>query len=1125
MLVCPVCGEENPERARFCLACGAALETGEEPTGEERRLVTVVFSELIGLSETGTDPEELKRSLDPFHALVRREVTNYGGTLDKFMGATALAVFGAPVAHEDDPERALRVALNVRDAVRQLAESDVRVAIRSGVNTGEAIVGRPGVGPQIGEAVTGDVVNTASRLLSLAAPGEIVVSEEAFAAAEFAFEFEELEAVEVKGKAEPLRPRRVLAARSRFGVDLRPRPSTPFVGRREEREMLEAAFRRAVVEDSVQLVTITGEPGIGKTRLVQELARFADEWPALVRWRQGRSLPYGDGVGYWAIGEIVKAEAGILESDEPAVVAEKLSAAVGHHVEPSERDWVRARLAPLVGLEGVSPEVPRDELFTAWRRFLESVARTSAVFVFEDLQWADDGMLTFIEHLVDWAVGLPMLVVCVARPELYERHPAWGGGRRNATSIALSPLTEQETWMLLSALLERDTLSPEDRAALLERAGGNPLYAEEFARMLRDVTVTRPTAMPQTLQLLIASRLDSLLPEEKAVLHDAAVVGKVFWTGAVAAMSGLAEEEVERRLDEAVRREFVRPVRGSTVAGQHEYAFLHALVQDVAYGQIPRAARADKHVAAAAWIRDVAGDRVSDLAEVLAHHYGEALELARTSGQDPTELEALTGNALMMAGDRAKRLDPARALPFYRRARATLPADDPERVRALVEAAEAAEDLALFEESRRDFDLAIEEARTRSDPLALGEGLARRARSVQVHGSAARSMLEEAIEVLETQEPGPELARAYSAMAGHRYVAGENLAALPWADKALTLADELGMEGEAVLALQYRGAARAQSGDRGGLEDLREALRRGLDLGLGTETSIAYNNLAYQLWFWEGPEAALRVWDEMAAFCRVRGFQTMALFAQAGALESMFDLGDWDQVLRTAHQMRAWDLEHGPTRVSVTALTYEGWVHLRRGGVDAAAATLEVLLPLARAIGYAEYVAPPLVLGAECHLATGDREGALQHVREFTAVTEEQEDYRSMFLPVVVRILVEAGALEDAEALVAQAGQPASSRHRLGLVTARAIVAEAGGDLEEALAAYREAAAGWGAYRFGLECARTSIGAARVFLALHRDRDAGPLLDGAIRLLGPMGATPLLEEAEGLRARAGATTT
>jgi type II secretory pathway predicted ATPase ExeA len=325
-----------------------------------------------------------------------------------------------------------------------------------------------------GEAVTGDVVNTASRLLDLATPGEIVVSEETFAAAEFAFEFEELEPVEVKGKAQALRPCRVLAARSRFGVDLRPRPSTPFVGRREEREMLEAAFRRAVVEDSVQIVTITGEPGIGKTRLVQELARFADEWPALVRWRQGRSLPYGDGVGYWAIGEIVKAEAGILESDDPGAVAEKLSAAVGHHVEASERDWVRARLAPLVGLEGVSPEVPRDELFTAWRRFLESVARTSAVFVFEDLQWADDGMLVFIEHLVDRAVGLPMLVVCIARPELYERHPSWGGGRRNAISIGLSPLSEQETWMLLSALLERDMLSPEDAPRCSSAPAGTP---------------------------------------------------------------------------------------------------------------------------------------------------------------------------------------------------------------------------------------------------------------------------------------------------------------------------------------------------------------------------------------------------------------------------------------------------------------------------------------------------------------------------------------------------------------------------------------------------------------------------------------------------------------------------
>lgn len=1128
MALCPVCGEENPDTARFCLSCGTPLAAGGRGPSEERKLVTVVFTELVGLGG-GTDPEELKRSLDPYHELVRREVGGYGGTVDKFMGAAVLSVFGAPVAHEDDPERALRVALNVRDAIRELAEldPDLQVSVRVGVNTGEAVVARPGSGPQIGEAVTGDVVNTAARLQTLAGPGEIVVGEPTFAAAAFAFEFEELEPAEVKGKAEPLRVWRVRAARSRFGVDLRPRPDTPFVGRREEREMLEAAFRRAVVEQSVQLVTVTGEPGIGKTRLVQELSRFADEWPELVRWRQGRSLPYGDGVGYWALGEVVKAEAGILESDDPAAVGDKLTAAVAHHVDASERDWVRTRLAPLVGLESVSPEVPREELFTAWRRFLESVARNSAVFVFEDLQWADDGMLAFIEHLVDWAVGLPMLVVCVARPELYERHPTWGGGRRNASSIALSPLSEQETSMLLSALLEHDALSSAGWSALLDRAGGNPLYAEEYARMVRDGWgrgADPSTALPQTLHLLIGARIDALGPLEKAVLQDAAVVGKVFWTGALAALSGVPEVEIERRLDEAVRREFVRPVRSSSVAGQHEYAFLHALVQDVAYGQIPRAARAGKHVAAAEWMRGVAGDRVSDLAEVLAHHYGEALALARSAstGLDVCDLEARTGVALMMAGDRAKRLDPSRALPFYRRAREVLPEGDPDRTQALIEAAESAEELGRFEDATRDFDLAIAEARATGNALVLGEALARRARSVLVHGASARGLLEEAIALLETEQPGPELARAYARMAGHRYVAGENVEATAWAGKALALADELGMDGEAVLALQYRGAARAQAGDGGGLEDLREALRRALELGLGAETTIAYNNLAYELWFWEGPQAAQDVWDEMAAFCRVRGFRTMAMFARGGSLESLFDLGEWDRVLRTAAEMLAWEREHGPTRVSAAALAYRGWVHLRRGGIEEAAATLEELLPVAREIGYAEYLAPALALAAEVALASGDAAAALEHVRTFVDLTEVQADYRTMLLPTVALVLVRAGATDLATDLVAAAPRPTARRLRLALASARAVVAEARGDLAAALEDYRDVAVGWGEYRSGLECARASIGTGRVLLALGRDAEAAGALTEAVRLLRPLGAAPLLEEADGLLDRAAA---
>jgi tetratricopeptide (TPR) repeat protein len=363
--------------------------------------------------------------------------------------------------------------------------------------------------------------------------------------------------------------------------------------------------------------------------------------------------------------------------------------------------------------------------------------------------------------------------------------------------------------------------------------------------------------------------------------------------------------------------------------------------------------------------------------------------------------------------------------------------------------------------------------------------------------------------VLETQRPGPELARAYARMAGHLYVAGRNADVPAWADKAIALADELGMEGEAVFALQYRGAARAELGDGGGLEDLRRALRLGLELGLGNETAITYNNLAYERWFWEGPASAQETWDEMEAFCRVRGFRTMATFAQGGALESLLEHGEWDRVLR-------WEREHGPTRVSIAALTYRGWVHLRRGDIDEAAAACEEVLPLARGIGYAEYLAPTLVLAAEVALARDRRPASRGHVEDFLATTVGARGYRTMFLPVVVRMLVALGDLEVAIELVEATGEQTTSRHRLGLLSARATVAEAAGDPAGAQALYREAAVGWGEYRFALECARVSLGAGRCLLALDRGEEAVRFLTEARRLLEPLGARPLLGEIRGL---------
>ncbi|MGH2636499.1 MAG: ATP-binding protein [Actinomycetota bacterium] len=1134
MIVCPACGEENPENARFCVGCGAALVVVRPGEGEERKLVTVVFAELVGFRKaTGEfDPEDLKRLLDPYHARVGRVVANHGGTVDKFMGPTALCVFGAPVAHEDDPERGVRAALRIREAVADLDEEEpqLALAVRVGVNTGEAVVARPGSGPQIGEAVTGDVVNTASRLQTAAEPGEVLVGVSTHDATGLVFEWGAHERVHAKGKAEPQEAWLAVASRGRYGIDLRPASASPFIGRRDQLGLLQSAFGRSVGESTVQLVTITGEAGVGKTRLIQELSNVAEEWPSLVRWRQGRSLPYGEGLSFWALGEIVKADAGVLESDTPAQAEAKLRASIEPYVDdPTERDWLRSRLAPLAGVEGSSFDAPREELFNAWRRWFESLASDSPfVVVFEDLQWADEAMLEFVEHLVDWAVGLPLFVVCAARPELYERHPAWGGGRRNATSVALPPLTRRETSMLLGALLERVVLPAATQLELLERCGGNPLYVEEFVRMLRDrgaiegstVVGDVDVPMPTSIQQLIGARIDTLPPTEKGVLHDAAVVGKVFWSGAVEAVSGLPEDVVIRALHESVKREFVRRVRGSSFVGQEEFAFNHRLVQEVAYGQIPRAGRINRHVAVARWMRAAAGERVFEVAELLAHHYGRALAYTRAvdPNRDVSGLGAAAGSALMMAGDRGKRLDASRAVEFYRRAREVLPADDPERRRALIESAEAAEEAGRLAEAEADYDAAIAEYRDSNDRLGLGEALARRARSIQRYGNAARSLLEEAIVILETQPPGPELVRAYARMAGHLYVSGDNRDAIAWGEKAFALADELGVDDEAVLALQYRGAARGQVGDAGGLDDLRDALRRGLELGLGNEVATAYNNLAYQLWFWEGPAAALPVWEEMATFCHVRGFATMGLWAEAGKLESLFDVGRWEEVLELSARMQEWGRAHGVTRLGVTALNYTGWVQLRRGDDHAAGRTVEELLPRARDVGYPEFLGPSLMIGAEVALRTGDRELALSFVHEFEDLTSGIPEYRRLFLPIATRVLLGAGATDEAARLVEQAGEPSSRRLRLSLLSSRAEVAEARGEHERAADHFEDAADQWAEYGFRLEEARSRLGLARCRLALGRDVDARPEVERARELLEPLGARPLLEDADALLA-------
>jgi class 3 adenylate cyclase/tetratricopeptide (TPR) repeat protein len=647
----------------------------------ERKVITVVFADVVGFTERAEhlDPEDVEAILAPFQELVRTELERLGGTVEKFVGDAVMAVFGAPVAHEDDPERAVRAALAIRDAVRAERMVEVRVA----VHTGQAIV-RLDARPAAGETIAaGDVLNTASRLQQAAPVNGVIVGEPTYKATRHLFEYLPVKPVEAKGKAAPV-PAWEVRAPSRHSTAAHDAARTSLVGRERELALLRGTVERVESERSPQLVTLVGVPGIGKSRLMHELLRSHFQDRDLRDWRQGHCLPYGDGVSFWAIAEIVKGLAGILESDGAEIVATKLARAVSEAIADDESEWVRGRLSPLVGLESdVSVRSERDDSFAAWRRFLEAIADKRPLMVaIEDLHWADDGLLDFVDYLAEWAAGVPLMILCTARPELLERRPGWGGGKYNALTLALSPLADEDAAHLIAEVLDRTVLPPETQTALLERAGGNPLYAEQFALLYLERR-SDDLSLPENLHSLIAARLDSLPPNEKALLQAAAVVGKTFWSGALA-----TNGEFAGRVHSLERKEFIQSERRSSVAGEQEYTFRHVLLRDVAYGQIPRSERAEKHQRAAEWIESLG--RPQDHAELLAHHYVAALELTAASGADTQSLAASARDALADAGDRALSLNSfAAAAAFYASALELTPGSDPERPLLLFRLGEA----------------------------------------------------------------------------------------------------------------------------------------------------------------------------------------------------------------------------------------------------------------------------------------------------------------------------------------------------------------------------------------------------------------------------------------------------
>jgi len=968
MSSCPSCGRELSGDFRFCPYCAAPLtEVAAERPREERKVVTVLFCDLVGFTSRAEelDPEDVRAVLAPFHARLRSELERFGGTVEKFIGDAVMAVFGAPVAHEDDPERAVRSALAIRDWA-----DEEGIELRIGVNTGEALV-TVGAEP----LAAGDVVNTAARLEAAAPTGGILVGQSTYRATREAVDYRDHGLVDAKGKAAPVPVWAAVEARSRVKVERGAR--VELVGRRRELLLLSETLDRAFSEREPQLVTIAGVPGIGKSRLVYELFRTIEQRPELVYWRHGRSLPYGDGVAFWALAEIVKAHAGILETDSAEQVDEKLHTTVACLGGEEDPRWLERYLRPLVGLDvDAGGDDRRAEAFTAWRRFLESLAeQRPTVLVFEDLHWADEALLDFVDHLVDWASSVPLFVLATARPELLERRPGWGGGKPNATTLSLSALSDEETTQLVHALLERPVLPAETQAELLARAGGNPLYAEEFSRLV--VEGRRPDQLPESVQGLIAARLDSLPDDEKALLQDAAVVGRTFWLGAASAIGSTTRWAAEERLHALERKEFVRRERRSAVAGETEYAFRHLLVRDVAYGQIPRARRAERHRLAAEWIESLG--RAEDHAEMLAHHYLSALELARAAGREDRALVDRARVAVRNAGDRAFGLNAfPTAARLYSQTLSLSPPDDPDRPELLLLVAMAMH-LSADERAERALEDASRalQAAGRGDRAAEAHVLLTEVWWDRGQRDAAVRHLERA-RALVGDTPSAARALALARLARIQMIAGEYEQAIRTADEALILVEQLGLDALRVDVLNTAGSARCHLGDPAGIADLERSIELGLAIGSHL-TAISYNNLGTMHLYMGDVRRDRELREESGRVAERFGNARHIRFVRGVLFEHGYYEGRWDETLRGASDFIAECEAGAPHYLESSTRAVRAFIRLARDEGEAAAADALRAEELARDVKDPQALLPALGcrLRVEFELGRFDNAAAL----------------------------------------------------------------------------------------------------------------------------------------------------
>ncbi|HEY2957217.1 MAG TPA: BTAD domain-containing putative transcriptional regulator [Actinomycetota bacterium] len=1037
----PPTGEAPGEAA----PAGHGLDSGGGPVlppSAERKLVTVLFCDVdepaAEVDQDERDPEDVSSMLAGHLERVRAEVEGFGGTVQYAVGGTTMATFGVPRTREDDPERAVRAALAIREALLPGRDDDGAagrgVQLRVAVTTGEALVNLGNGAAHAGPGqVAGDPVTTCARLQQAAPPGTVLVSEATERATERVVSYGPGSLLAFGGRARPLVVYSALEPRNRTSLDLSRTASAPLVGRKPELAALRAAFDRARAGGTPQLVTLVGPPGIGKSRLVAELGSAVEAEEELVSWRVGRSLPYGESMAFWALAEVVKAEAGIRESDPAERAGRKLAQAARHALadDPDAVAWVTRHLRLLVGAGNEEPaDGERQETIAAWRRFLHGLAsRRPLVLVLEDLHWADDALLDFVETLAGQAGAgrsgqVRLLVVATARPKLLERRPKWrSAGPGSRTTVELGPLSRADTTRLLDALLERHGVPATVGAGLLARVGGNPLFAEEYVRMLRDrgprggdrtgepgasapgdreatalpQPAGRPPAdgpgssrplvparpdqelpLPETVHAIIAARLDALPGEEKAVLQDAAVLGRVGWLGGLAAIGRRDRKRVEACLARLEAREFVRRVSRSSLAGEREYEFSHILVHDVAYGQIPRADRIDKHRAAATWIEALDADRVdrrggnraADRAELLAHHYQRALGFTRAAGRNDPELTGRAALAFRDAGDRAAALGAdGSAANYYLQALELWPADSPERPELEFRAGKAR----CYAEGGGEELL----ARAREGLLAAG----RRARAAEaemllgqlayVRGQRERAgHLERARALVADAPSSPSKAAVLEGCMMHLVVSDRHGEAVDVGREALAIARELGLRELEASVLGTSAVARIAGGDPAGIADLQRCVS--ICDELGSARVIQWNiSLAFMhATLGDLPscsEARTAAWRAAERFGSVRWMRWVEIERVAEDYWS----GRWNRALTVADEL-AGDAERGARHyLESDARIWRGRIRLARGDLDGALGDAARALDLARESGDPQNLNPALAFAARVQLAAG----------------------------------------------------------------------------------------------------------------------------------------------------------